>query len=193
MKEKEKELREEITTALEIVEEDIKSKEDGKFLDGAQKTNAILVRCNAISKILSNALEAAEVKTGYDVYLQRNVCPIEKAGFTDYDDYKAYFDYFCAFYNSKNYNSIHDIKRLVNYSKAKPEEVFFMDYPVETKMILVVENFNFWSRNSQLGLVRLSQNPNIMVIGQIRTDFDFAVKHIDIEASDSCSHIELDV
>lgn len=195
MKKTEKQLREKITTSLRIVEKAIESKEDRIFWDGTSKTNALLVGCNNISKIISNTLAASEKFNEYKVYLQRNVIPVDRSGGieSDANDYKAFFNYFCTYFDSKNYNSIHDYKILVNYSKSKLEAEVVIDYPANTKMILIIENFNFYSLNSQLGLVRLSQNPNIMVIGQIRTDLDFAVKHIDVEASTICSYIELDV
>jgi hypothetical protein len=48
-------------------------------------------------------------------------------------------------------------------------------------MILIVENFNFWDLKSQSYINQLSEkNTNIIVIGQLRSDFDFALGHIDI-------------
>jgi hypothetical protein len=47
-------------------------------------------------------------------------------------------------------------------------------------MILVLENFNFYDLYSQYYYARLSEDhKNILVIGQIRDDFDFAKNHID--------------
>ena len=49
-------------------------------------------------------------------------------------------------------------------------------------MILLIENFNFWDFNSQSFIAQLSEkNPNIIVIGQLRSDFDFASNHVDTE------------
>ena len=48
-------------------------------------------------------------------------------------------------------------------------------------MILIVENFNFYDLISQNILAGLSEDhKNILMIGQIRNDFEFAKNHIDI-------------
>ena len=178
---------------MKTTESELKQSFIEEFKLKSEMPISILVYCNDVTRIISTALAAAAESTDYEVFLQKNVYPIEKAGFADYDDYKAYFDFFCHYYDSKNYNALKYYKRLANYSKGETFEQVYLDYPKGTKMILIVENFNFWSLNSQLGLVRLSEeDPNIIFIGQVRTDFDFAAKHVDIDAATYCSHIQLD-
>jgi hypothetical protein len=47
-------------------------------------------------------------------------------------------------------------------------------------MILIVENLNFYDLNSQNILAGLSEvYKNILMIGQIRSDFEFGKNHID--------------
>jgi hypothetical protein len=47
-------------------------------------------------------------------------------------------------------------------------------------MILIIENFNFYDLNSQHYFPHLSEDhKNILMIGQIRDDFDFTKNHID--------------
>jgi hypothetical protein len=185
------EFKEEIISNLEELKENIKEKKERRFFDGSLMTNTIFVSCNNVSNIIYTALAAVKEVKDYEIYLQRNVFPIELAGFPDETDYKAFFNYFCTYFDKKHYNSLHFNKKLINYSKGNQEEIW-IDYPSEIEMILIIENFNFWDLNAQLGLSRLSQNPNIMVIGQIRTDFDFASSHIDVEATTNASHFELE-
>ena len=52
--------------------------------------------------------------------------------------------------------------------------------PKDIKMILVVENFNLLDLKSQYIISNLQEsNQSIIVIGQLRNDFDFATTHID--------------
>ena len=56
-------------------------------------------------------------------------------------------------------------------------------------MIIIVENYNFWDLKSQFFMARLhEENPNIIVIGQLRTDFNFAINHI----SDQLNKVRVD-
>ena len=185
------EFKEEIISTLKMIKNSIDEKEERRFSDGGMITNTLCISCNNIQKIISGAIEATKEIIDYDVYVQKNVFPIELAGFTDNEDYKAFFNYFCTYFDKQHYNSIHFNKRLINYSKGNQEEIC-INYPSGIKMILIIENFNFWDMNAQLSLSRLSQNPNIMVIGQIRTDFDFATSHIDVETSTFASHFRLE-
>jgi len=184
------EFKEEIISNLRMAKDNIKKKGERRFSDGDLMINTLFVSCNNIQKIISGAIQATNEINDYNVYLQRNVAPIELAGFPDEADYKAFFNYFCTYFDKQHYNSLHFNKKLINFSKGNQEENF-IDYPSEIKMIVIIENFNFWDLNAQLGLSRLSQNPNIMVIGQIRTDFDFASSHIDVEVATYANHIEL--
>ena len=61
------------------------------------------------------------------------------------------------------------------------EQSTWVDYPSDVKLILVIDNFNFLDLNSQRVLADLrEEKPNILVIGQIRTNPVFAANHIDV-------------
>jgi hypothetical protein len=144
----------------------------------------IYVNCNDVGTILKEALKAAGDVKSHDVYYQPNThfsSHLEISELTTFDYYKekfqAYRDYFDKF-NEKQI--LGGIKKLYNYSKDQ-DKVVYAEYPTDVKMILVVENFNFYDLNSQYILAELSEDhKNILMIGQVRSDFEFAKNHIDI-------------
>ncbi len=154
------------------------------ILDGAQSSTTILVECNNVRQIIEVALVASEKMKTHDVFYQPNsdfYMDLEIGEITTEEYYKQAFEDYRNYFDKHRVTLItRVIKRLFNYSKNN-EELKLVDYPTDKKMILIVENFNFWDLNSQSYITQLSEkNPNIIVIGQLRSDFDFALGHIDI-------------
>lgn len=161
-----------------------KFKEQITFCSNSDEPQGILVTCNNISRILSITLDAANEIKSHEVYYQPNTdfyASMEIDEIITFEDYKQKFEDFCNYFDKHRQTLISRVKkRLFNYSKDCLEEVY-IEYPSDKKIILVVENFNFWDFNSQHYFAQLSSTmENIVVVGQIRTDFNFAVNHIDI-------------
>ena len=73
-------------------------------------------------------------------------------------------------------------KRIYNVSKNNEFRIY-TEYPKDIQILLFIENFNFYDKNSQCILHNLSKEyPNIKLLCQIRNNFDFAANHIDNEA-----------
>jgi hypothetical protein len=165
---------------------------DNLMSDGERFKNTTFVYNNDISRIISNALAATKEVKGYMVYFQPNSFDFEITDFFPYEHQKQKFTDFCNYADKYKAISISDFKKtLFNYSKNSQKEVY-TEYPSDLKMILIFGNFNFWDLKSQYILSNLSQNPNIMVIGQIRTDFDFAANHLDEDVGTYASHIQFE-
>jgi hypothetical protein len=154
------------------------------ILFGTESSTTIFVACNNILSILEAALAvSAKIKT-HDVFYQPNsdfYADMEIGEICTTEYYKQKFDDYCNYFDKHRSTLIVRInKTLFNYSKNS-ERFDLTDYPKDIKMILIIENFNFWDLNSQSYMAQLSEkNPNIIVIGQLRSDFDFAMNHIDI-------------
>jgi hypothetical protein len=154
------------------------------IVDGKQHSKTILVECNNVRPLIQAALLASEKLQKYDVYYQPNsdfYLDLEIGDISTEEYYRQVFDDYCNYFDKHRVPQITTIiKRLINYSNNE-EKVICVDYPEDKKLILVVENFNFWDFNSQVYFATLSEkNPNIIVIGQLRSDFDFVKSHIDI-------------
>lgn len=129
-------------------------------------------------------MAASQVLEHYNVYYQPNLhfyseMNIDQICTFDFykEKFKAYQNYFDKYHEKQ---IMGQIIKLYNWSTNK-EKLVFSDYPTDIKMILVVENFNFYDLNSQSILSGLSEDhKNILLIGQIRNDFAFAENHIDI-------------
>jgi hypothetical protein len=182
----ENELKDKIIRNLKIVEKSIEEKRERKHFDGSRMSNTILVSSNNLSKLISASLAAAELK-GYEVFLLNKSIPIEFKGFSTNKEFEEFFKNIDNA-NSKSFNTKTTV---INYSKGC-QEVKFPNFPIKIKMILVIENFNLWDSNSQFNMARLSQDTNIMVVGQIRMDFGYSKIHVDPEASSYGSYIELE-
>jgi hypothetical protein len=164
-----------------------------------KRSTTIFVVCNNIGSILEAALavsaksptypinpfwkKQAKIKT-YNVFYQPNSdffgkMEIDEICTAEY--YEKAFDDYCNYFDKNRFALITRInKTFFNYSKNQ-EKIVMTDYPEDIKMILIIENFNFWDLNSQSYMAQLSnKNPNIIVIGQIRSDFNFAMNHIDV-------------
>ena len=149
-----------------------------------QLSTTILVECNNVRPLIEVALLAAEKMKTHDVYYQPNprfYLDLEIGEILTEEYYKQAFEDYCNYFDKYRITQItRIIKTLFNYSKNY-ERLELIDYPADKKMILIVENFNFWDFNSQFYFAKLSEkNPNIIVIGQLRSDFDFVLEHIDI-------------
>lgn len=149
-----------------------------------QSSTTILVECNNVKPLIEVALLATKKMKTYDVFYQPNsdfYMDLEIGEITTEEYYKQKFEDYRNYFDKHRVTQVtRMVKRLYNYSKNK-EELKLVDYPVDKKMILIVENFNFWDLNSQSYFAQLSEkNPNIIVIGQLRSDFDFVLGHIDI-------------
>jgi hypothetical protein len=154
------------------------------IVDGKQSSTTILVECNNVRPLIEAALLATEKIKTHDVYYQPNAdfyMDLEIGEITTEEYYKQAFEDYCNYFDKNQVTQItRIIKRLFNYSK-NVEELKLIDYPTDKKMILIVENFNFWDLNSQSYFAQLSEKkPNIIVVGQLRSDFDFVLGHIDI-------------
>jgi hypothetical protein len=154
------------------------------IVDGAQSPSTILVECNDVRLLIELALRASKQMSSYDVFYQPNsdfYMDLEIDDFMTEEKYKEAFEDYCNYFDKHRVTQITErIKRLYNYSKNS-EEIKLVDYPTDEKIILIIENFNFWDLNSQYYLIKLSEkNPNIILIGQLRSDFDFALDHIDV-------------
>lgn len=153
------------------------------IVDGTQSSTTILVECNNFRPLIEVALLATKKIKTHDVFYQPNsdfYMDLEIGEITTEEYYKQAFEDYRNYFDRHGETQITKIvKRLFNYSKN--EELKLVDYPVDKKMIIIVENFNFWDLNSQSYFAQLSEkNPNIIVIGQLRSDFDFVLGHIDI-------------
>jgi hypothetical protein len=140
---------------------------------------------NNVNSILEYTDEAVEEVNTHDVCYQPNTHFFDKLEITEitpYDFYKKKFKAYRDFYDKFNERQLFGgIVPVYNYSKDQ-DKYLHPDYPTEIKMILVVANFNFYDLNSQYYFARLSEDhKNILVIGQIRDDFDFAKNHINAE------------
>ena len=154
------------------------------IVDGTQSSTTILVECNNVRPLIEVALLATKKIKTHDVFYQPNsdfYMDLEIGEITTEEYYKQAFEDYRNYFDRHRVTQItRMIKRLFNYSKNN-EELKLVDYPVDKKMILIVENFNFWDLNSQSYFAQLSEkNPNIIVIGQLRSDFDFVLGHLDI-------------
>ena len=151
--------------------------------EGKKRKRSIFVACNNVDSILGVALAvSAKIKT-YNVFYQPNsdfYAHMEIGEILTAEYYKQAFDDYCNYFDKHRSTLITRInKTLYNYSKNY-EKIVMTDYPEDIKMILIIENFNFWDLNSQSYMAQLSTRENIIVIGQLRSDFDFAMNHIDI-------------
>jgi hypothetical protein len=154
------------------------------IVNGEQISTTILIECNNVRPLIDVALLATKKMKTYDVFYQPNsdfYLDLEIDEITTEECYKQRFEDYCNYFDKYHVTQVtRMIKRLFNYSKNN-EELKLVDYPVDKKMILIVENFNFWDLKSQSYFTQLSEkNPNIIVIGQLRSDFDFVCGHIDI-------------
>jgi hypothetical protein len=150
--------------------------------------------CNDVRKLIAPALVITDENKTHDVYYQSNplfYADMEQGKYVIID-YKQMFEDYCNFFDKHKENSINfSIKHLYNYSKNR-EKCFCVDYPQDIKMILIIENYNFWDLNSQLLVSKLPEtNENIIVICQIRSDFEFAINHIDISAGSRGAWVSL--
>lgn len=141
------------------------------------------VICNNVKTILEYSLEASQVLEHYNVYYQPNqyfYSELKIDQLHTFDFYKEKFTAYQNYFDKYNEKQIlGQTIKLYNWSTNK-EKLVFTDYPTDIKMILVVENFNFYDLNSQSILAGLSEDhKNILLIGQIRNDFAFAENHID--------------
>jgi len=161
---------------------------ESKFLDrisiSVKSHRPIYIVCNDISKLIGLVLKQSEKLKIYDTYYQPNTDfygKMETSGIMTYESYKKQFEDYCNYFDKYRMNLISRInKKLYNYSKNR-ELLIYTDYPEDIKMFLIVENFNFWDLNSQSIIGQITEeNNNIIVIGQLRSDFDFAVNHIDV-------------
>jgi len=137
---------------------------------------------NNVSSLLEIALLATEKLKKYDVYFQPNLFfpgELEIDEFFTFENHKQMFENYSDFFDKYNVNHINKLKkRLYNYSKNQ-KEVNFDEFPNDLNMIIVFENVNFWDYKSQNFIAKLSENyPNIIVIGQLRSDFDFVFNHV---------------
>lgn len=167
---------------------------EGQLKKESAKT--IFVECNEVKPIIQAAIIASNEMKTHDVFFQPNSFfpgDLEVYKFATEELWSQYFQAFCNFFD--NYREtliIRMNKHLFNYSKNM-EETKVVDYPDDLKMILIIENFNFWDLNSQREMLRLSEkNSNIVVIGQLRTNFAFASKHIDVDVSSRASAVALE-
>jgi len=141
---------------------------------------------NEIITILSSMLELTK-NSKFEVYFQANPFFTGKLISNEVDNIKVnseqMFLDFDNFFNKNQFSLIrYLIKRLYNYSKNR-ELSLFVDYPKDIYMILVIENFNLYDKNSQLILSKLIEShSNIFPVLQLRDDFDFAIKNIDKSA-----------
>jgi hypothetical protein len=155
-----------------------------KYESELLKSN-FLIKNNDIEYIIKQCLIAAEEST-FEVYYQPNLdfyWKMEVDELSTYESYKERFEDYCNYFDKHRVPHIKKInKKIYNYTKKQldsPE--IHIEYPSDKKMILVVENFNFWDKQSQYYFAKLvEKNKNIIIVGQIRTDFEFAIKHIDL-------------
>lgn len=161
-----------------------KKKLERMILSSIESSTTIFVACNNINSIIETALVVSDKIKTHDVFYQPNsdfygYMEISEMETTEY--YKQRFDDYCNYFDKHRNTLITRInKKLYNCSKNQ-EKIVLTEYPNDVNMILIIENFNFWDLNSQSYIAQLSiRNPNIMVIGQLRSDFDFAIRHIDI-------------
>jgi hypothetical protein len=155
-----------------------------KILRRAQNPSTILVECNDVRPLIKAALLATENMKEYDVFYQPNsdfYADLEIGEITTKEYYKQRFEDYRNYFDKHRVTLItRVVKRLFNCSKNN-EEFNLVDYPTDKKMILIVENFNFWDLNSQSYIAQLSERkPNIIVVGQLRSDFEFVGGHLDI-------------
>lgn len=144
----------------------------------------ILVGCNNVRPLIRMALSAIKKEKDYSVYLQRNVDFIGDMEITEimtYDYYKTQFEDYCNYFDKYKVGVIgRSNKQFYNYSKDHEIPFFKKRYPTDINMVVIVENFNFLDLESQAIIRRVHESyPNIIVIGQLRNDFDFATTHLD--------------
>jgi hypothetical protein len=147
----------------------------------------IFVVCNDVRKLLETALEVTKIRKRYEVYFQRHPWFVSDfQGIFKQADWKQVFDDYCNFYDKHGYIAINQSnKQLYNYSK-NAKDCSSIDYPKNIKMILIIESFNFWDLKSQSVMSKIpEENENIIVIGQIRSDFEFASNHVDPETKNN--------
>lgn len=142
----------------------------------------ILVYCNDLKKITSALVKVTDSNDCELLHQQGPIDPIE--GLKDTLLYEYYKDQY--FINKDRNLLARGIDKLYNISSGSELKVV-MGYPnmsgflTDKKMILLLENFNFWDTNSQTYLAGLSErHKNIIPVCQIRPDFDFASNNIDI-------------
>ena len=144
----------------------------------------IFVVCNDIRTILKTSQVVSDNLKTHDVYYQTNSFffgDMKTTEFITTEYRKQAFEDYCNYFDRHRQTLITRMnKSLFNYSKNSGL-ITLAEYPEDIKMILIIENFNFWDLNSQSIMAQLTEkNPNIIVIGQLRSDFDFAINHIDI-------------
>lgn len=152
-----------------------------KIIRRAKSPTTILVQCNNARPIIEAALLASKKLPSHNVYYQINSDFLGDLTIATAKDYEQQFKDYCNYFDNHRVALILRInKRLYNYSKNN-EKIDFTDYPNHIKMLLIVENYNFLDLNSQVFIATLPEKkPNIIVLCQIRNDFDFATHHIDI-------------
>ena len=156
----------------------------GKFIESRTIMNEpepVSIQCNDINKLAETILELTKTKT-LEVYILKH--PFFSGGLDtrNRNKLKEIFTDFCNFFEKHKLPLISIIqKNLVNYSGGK-ESIYISDFPKEKKYILIVENLNLWDKNSQYHFLQIAdKHPNMILIMQIRSDYDFAENHFDNE------------
>lgn len=104
--------------------------------------------------------------------------------------YKEFFNDYTKFFDKHKITVINEqIKTFIKYTDEGDKLEKMMKFPHEEgKFIILVENFNLYDFNSQHTMINHWCLPEIIIIGQIRTDIEFAKGHIDPDLS--CQMIE---
>ncbi|MBN1186809.1 MAG: hypothetical protein JXB49_31315 [Bacteroidales bacterium] len=149
----------------------------------AKSPTPLFVICNNISSLIGLVKGVSDEMKEYETFLQPNPnFSGDLKEFVTYDYLKKQFEDYCNYFDKHRITQVIYVnKRLFNYSREM-EELKLVDYPDNKRMLLIVENLNFWDKNSQYYIGQITEkNNNIITIGQIRSDFDFAATHIDSE------------
>lgn len=153
---------------------------DKQRLQTRSRNSIILVQNNDIGKIIGLCVEATkgtEADTLYqiDPYFYGKM---DEENMTN-DRWQKQFENFMGYFEDADEAAIlRSIKKVHNYSTNDNMWDEYVGYPKDKTYLVLVENFNFWDLKSQYIMSKHINGGNIMIVGQVRSDFEFAKDHV---------------
>ena len=148
-----------------------------------EEPKPILVCNNDFNKIIEALQKVTKANTDWTLYHQINPFLSGNTSEEEFINVNNCTNGIEAFKNTvkKDFLQVRQLnKQLINLS-TNSSIGDYKEYPADIKMILFVENFNFWDVNSQVFITgQVEKSTNILPVCQIRSDFDFAKKNIDM-------------
>lgn len=169
------ELKEHLSDVMELM---IKPEND--------KNYNFLIAENDLKSIIETIRSVIGKDESFTFYhLLNNYFPFETYApnsFKNETEYKMYFNDYTQFFDYHRNNVINNfIKTYVKYTDRGEQKEKMMKFPdVKGKTIILVENFNLYDMNSQNTMMNHWSLPELLIIGQLRTDIEFAKDHLDV-------------